>query len=149
MNPKKILLVDDDQLILRKLAHKLRGVGYKTLLAPDGGEAVSTARRERPDLIVLDITFPPDVAHGGGVPWDGFLIIDWLRRLEEAKNIPIIVMTGSPAEKFKARATEKGAIAFFQKPIDETKFLETVKKILDEQLAPESPGDPQAPAGDI
>src|SRR5215467_10304505 len=106
MSQKKILVVDDDRIVLRTTSSVLAEAGYAVITAEDGASAVEKARREMPDLILLDMIFPPDVAHGGGVPWDGFLIIGWLRRLEEAKNIPIIVMTGSPAEKYKTRATE-------------------------------------------
>src|SRR5438552_130966 len=89
MNQKKILVVDDSAIIRKTLSMKLKASGYEVLTAEDGSVAVSTARRERPDLILLDISFPPDVAHGGGVPWDGFLIMGWLKRMDEAKDIPI------------------------------------------------------------
>ena len=104
MNGKKILLVDDSQIELRTLSLKLTTNGYSVLRAIDGGEAVSIARREKPDLILLDISFPPDVGHGGGVPWDGFLIMAWLRRMDEAKNIPVIFISGQDAAKNKPRA---------------------------------------------
>src|SRR6185436_18936059 len=82
---KKILVVDDSPIILKTLSMKLKSRGYDVLTAEDGSVAVSTARREKPDLILLDITFPPDVGHGGGVPWYGFLIMNWLMRMDEAK----------------------------------------------------------------
>src|SRR5258708_32495903 len=101
---KRILVVDDSPIILKTLSMKLKASGYDVLTAEDGAVAVSTARRERPDLILLDIAFPPDVAHGGGVPWDGFLIMDWLHRMDEAKNIPIVIITGGDPERYKARS---------------------------------------------
>src|ERR1043165_8886949 len=91
---KKILVVDDDAIIIRTLSFKLKSNGYDVLTAVDGSEAVATVRREKPDLILLDLSFPPDVAFGGGVPWDGFLIMDWVRRIEELKHTPIIIITG-------------------------------------------------------
>src|ERR1043166_1156336 len=124
MSPKKILIVDDNQVELLALSVKLKARGYDTLLAEDGAAAVSQARREKPDLIVLDISFPPDVAHGGGVPWDGFLIINWLRRIDEAKTIPVIVITSGEASKYKDKSLQAGAIAFFQKPINNEELLE-------------------------
>src|SRR5579862_717833 len=110
MNRKKILVVDDSAIILKTLSMKLKAGGYDVLTAEDGAVAVATARRERPDLILLDLTFPPDVAHGGGVGWDGFLIIDWLRRMDEAKDIPVIVITGGDPERYRARSIAAGAI---------------------------------------
>jgi CheY-like chemotaxis protein len=132
MNRKKILVVDDNLVIIKSLSMKLTGAGYDVITATDGSEAVSAARKEKPNLILLDISFPPDVAHGGGVPWDGFLIIEWLRRIEEAKNTPVIVITGSETEKYKDRAMATGAVAFFQKPVDNDGLLEVIKKSLSE-----------------
>ncbi len=104
MSRKKILVVDDSPLILKLMSLKLTANGYDVITAEDGGTAVSTVRKEKPDLILLDISFPPDVGHGGGVAWDGFLIMTWLQRLEEAKHIPIIVITGGePANTKTAR----------------------------------------------
>src|ERR1051325_9331904 len=136
MSPKKILIVDDNQVELLALSVKLKARGYDTLLAEDGAAAVSQARREKPDLILLDISFPPDVAHGGGVPWDGFRIIQWLHRMEEAKNTPIIIMTGAEAAKYKDRALKEGAVAFFQKPINNEELLATIRQILTGKAAP-------------
>src|SRR5437773_140530 len=88
-NGHKILVVDDNKVILKILSMKLGASGYQVITAEDGSGAVNAVRTQKPDLILLDINFPPDVAHGGGVPWDGFRIMDWVRRLDEAKNIPI------------------------------------------------------------
>jgi len=138
MTPRKILIVDDSVIVLKALSLKLKASGYNVLTAEDGAVAVSTARRERPDLILLDISFPPDVAHGGGVPWDGFLIMDWLRRMDEAKDIPIIIITSGDPEKLKARSMAAGAVAFFQKPINNDELLVAIQRILGEG-APETP----------
>jgi len=140
MDRKKILVVDDSAIILKTLSMKLKSSGYDVLTAEDGAVAVSTARRERPDLILLDIAFPPDVAHGGGVPWDGFLIMDWLHRMDEAKNIPIVIITGGDPERYKARSMAAGAVAFFQKPINNDELLAEIRHILGEDAgAPETP----------
>src|SRR5438105_6189227 len=112
MNRKKILVVDDSPVDRKILAQKLDQNGYEVLLAEDGAIALSTARRQKPDLILLDISFPPDVAHGGGVPWDGFLILSWLRRLDEAKNTPVVFVSATDATKLKARALSAGATGF-------------------------------------
>lgn len=132
MNPRKILVVDDDAVVLKTLAFKLKGGGYEVMTAVDGSEAVSKVRHERPDLILLDITFPPDVAHGGGLAWDGFRIIEWLNRLEEAKGIPIIVITAGDSAKHKDRALSAGAVAFFNKPINNDELLDVIRQTLGE-----------------
>ena len=132
MNRKRVLVVDDNALILKTLSMKLTSSGYDVLTAADGGTAVSTVRQSRPDLILLDITFPPDVAHGGGVAWDGFLIMDWLRRIDEAKHIPIIIITGGDPEKYKERSLAAGAVAFFQKPINNDELIATIRQTIGE-----------------
>jgi CheY-like chemotaxis protein len=133
---RKILIVDDSVIVLKALSLKLKSKGYDVLTATDGSEAVSTARREKPDLILLDISFPPDVAHGGGVAWDGFLIMDWLRRMDEAKDIPIIIITGGDPEKLKDRSLAAGATAFFHKPLDNDELLGVIHKTLGEDAEP-------------
>lgn len=135
---KKILIVDDSLLVLRALSMKVKAAGYEVLLAEDGAAAVSTARRERPDLILLDILFPPDVAHGGGIPWDGFLIMDWVRRMDGGKDIPIIVMTSGDPAKLKERSLAAGALAFFQKPINNDELLATIRLALDSKASVKS-----------
>jgi two-component system response regulator AtoC/two-component system nitrogen regulation response regulator NtrX len=130
MSGKKILIVDDSKIVLRALSMKLQSSGYEVLTAEDGSEAVSIARRARPDLILLDISFPPDVAHGGGVAWDGFLVMEWMKRLEEAQNIPVMIITGGDPVEYQARAMAAGAVRFFIKPIDTEELLNSVHEVL-------------------
>jgi CheY-like chemotaxis protein len=127
MNGKKILVVDDNPVITATLSMKLKSAGYEVATAVDGSEAVSSARKGKPDLIVLDISFPAEV---GGVQWDGFKIIDWLRRLDEAKDVPVIVITAGDTAKYKDRSLASGAVAFFQKPIDNEGLLNVIQKTL-------------------
>src|SRR5690349_9683334 len=116
MNRKKILIADDNAFIVRSLSMKLSATGYDVITAQDGASAVSSVRKEKPDLILLDLDFPRDVAEGGGISWDGFLIIDWLRRIDEAKQTPIIIISRSEPETYRERAIAAGAIGFFHKP---------------------------------
>jgi CheY-like chemotaxis protein len=142
MNRKKILVVDDNLVILQTVSMKLTANGYDVVTAEDGAGAVSAVRKEKPDLILLDLSFPPDVAHGGGVPWDGFLIMTWLQRMEEAKNIPIIVITGGDPAKCKDRALAAGATNFFHKPINNDELLTIVRETLTKNTAqPQSSAD--------
>lgn len=131
MSTKKILIVDDNAVVLKSVQMQLVKAGYAVFTALDGSEAISVVRRERPDLIVLDINFPPDVSHGGGVAWDGFLIMQWLRRLDEAKTTPIIIITGEDPAKYHDQAIKLGATAFFTKPIDHAGLVDMVQRTLD------------------
>ena len=126
---KKILVVDDNEIILKTVSLKLQGAGYQVITAMDGAEAVAAARREAPDLVMLDISFPPDV---GGVEWDGFRIMEWFHRLESIKKIPIIIITGSEDPKSKERATQSGAVAYFQKPLEHDYLLKVIRATLGE-----------------
>jgi two-component system KDP operon response regulator KdpE len=117
------------------LTIKLNAKGYDVVTAMDGSAAVSAVRTQKPDLILLDLSFPPDVAHGGGVPWDGFIIMQWLKRMEEAANIPIIVITGGDPVKYQERAKQFGASGFFHKPIDHDGLFDVISKALGENVA--------------
>jgi CheY-like chemotaxis protein len=125
--PKKILVVDDNDLIVKTISVKLKSAGFQVFTALEGAEAVALVRKQNPDLIVLDISFPPDVA---GVPWDGFRIMDWLHRVDESKRIPIIVITSGTGEKDKEHALAAGAVGFLQKPIDHDELLKLVRASL-------------------
>ena len=130
MASHKILIVDDSPIILKAFSNKLLTCGYDVLTAQDGGTAVNLARQQKPDLIILDINFPPDVGHGGGVAWDGFLIINWLRRMEEAKDTPVIIITGADAARYKERALAAGAVDFFHKPVDPDELVGSIRRAL-------------------
>jgi DNA-binding response OmpR family regulator len=125
--PEKILVVDDDPIILQTLSLKLKSRGFQVLTARDGSEAVNVTRQEKPDLMVLDVNFPPDV---GGVDWNGFVFAQWLRRMSEAKDTPVIVMSGTDRKEYQERATSAGAAAFFQKPIDNEQLLASIDMAL-------------------
>ena len=127
---KKILVVDDDEVILRTLSITLSSNGYYAFLAADGPEAVRVVTREKPDLILLDLVFPVDAANVGGALQDGFFIIQWLRRMGQAENIPIIVISGDSSTKDRERALEAGAAGFFTKPIDHSALLDAIHKVL-------------------
>jgi len=127
---KKVLVVDDDEIILRTLSITLSSNGYYAYLASDGPEAVRVVTREKPDLILLDLIFPVDAANVGGALQDGFFIIQWLRRMGEAQDIPIIVISGDNSMKDKQRALEAGAVDFFTKPIDQIALLAAVNRLL-------------------
>jgi CheY-like chemotaxis protein len=130
---KKILVVDDNEVVLKTVSLKLQGCGYQVITALDGTEAVASARKDPPDLILLDISFPPDV---DGVPWDGFRIMEWFHRLDPTKKVPVIVITGLEDIKNKERATSSGAVAFFHKPINHDDLLKVVRATLEDSSKP-------------
>ena len=138
---KKILVIDDNEIILKTTSMKLQSAGYLVSTALDGAEGVSMVRTEKPDLILLDITFPPEVS---GPSWDGFRIMDWLHRVDETKKIPIIVISGVVEEKNKQRAAASGAIAFFPKPVNFDEIITLIRTTLNTEAAPAAETAPVA-----
>lgn len=126
---KKILVVDDDPVILKALAWDLEHGGYEVLTAVDGPDAFAVVRRQRPDLILLDIFFPPDAFQSGNT-WDAFLIIQWLQRMDESqhRHIPIIVISGAEPAEFRDRCLAAGAVAYFQKPLRVPELLDAIQQ---------------------
>lgn len=131
---KKVLVVDDDKVIIKALSNALRAKGYEALASLDGSEAIRLVRQEQPDLILLDIHFPPDVGHGGGVAWDGFLILSWLRRMDEAKDTPVVIMSRADPAQYQERCRALGVVEFLQKPVDLEKLLTVLGQVLAEPL---------------
>jgi chemosensory pili system protein ChpA (sensor histidine kinase/response regulator) len=127
---KKILIIDDDAVILKTTSLKLESEGYEVVTATDGSEAIGAMRDQRPDLVLLDITFPPDIAQGGRVTWDGFQIMCWLRGLKEAKDVPFIIITGGDPDEYEERSLAHGALAFFHKPIHHEDLLPLIETTL-------------------
>src|SRR5574337_1650034 len=116
MTGKKILIVDDDEELRRGLAIRLKANGYNVVLAYDAISATSMARKEEPDLIILDIGLP------GG---DGFIVMERLAAIAQT-SIPVIVLTGRDPSTIKERALSSGAKAFFLKPPDNDALLVAV-----------------------
>jgi two-component system, OmpR family, KDP operon response regulator KdpE len=127
---KKILIVDDDGVIVTSLSIKLKANGFEVISARDGSSAVNAVRTEKPDAILLDINFPPEFL---AVTWDGFQIMEWLRRLEEGAKVPIFIITGGDPEKYVSRARDLGAKAFFRKPVAHDQLVAALRRVLKEE----------------
>jgi len=124
MDPKQIhiLLIDDDQSLLRLFGGYLEKVGFQMLYAHNGDEGREIARRLQPNLILLDLTLPE---------MDGYEVSSRLKKEEITKHIPIVILTSadiSPeAEKlFK----ETGVADYIHKSVQSAELIERVKKVL-------------------
>ena len=128
---KKILIVDDNQIILNVLSSALKPRGYEVLTAVDGPAAFTVVLREQPDLILLDIFFPPDIFQSGNT-WDGFLIMRWLQRMggPQANRTPVFVISGAEPGEFRDRCLAAGAANYFQKPVKIPELLDAIQQIL-------------------
>src|SRR5262245_7793175 len=142
-SPRRILVVDDNKVIRKTTSIKLQAAGYEVLTAEDGSSAIRQARQLDPHLILLDLNFPPDVGHGGGIPWDGLLILTWLRT-NGMHKIPVIVITGEDLEKYKERLVKAGVLDIFLKPLDYAALLTAIRWALDEEVAQRDPTEMDA-----
>jgi CheY-like chemotaxis protein len=126
---KKILVVDDNPVVLKVLLLGLRSNGFEVFTAVDGPEAFSIVRREKPDLILLDLFFPPDAFQSGNT-WDAFLIMHWLQRMDgtQARRTPVFVISGAEAREFKDRCLAAGASGYFQKPIKIPALVDAIQE---------------------
>jgi DNA-binding response OmpR family regulator len=126
MSVKKILIVDDDEYLLLGLTAKLKANGYAVVTAMDGVAAIASARRETPDLIILDLGLPAG---------DGFLVLERLRAMADLFATPVIVLSAWDPTNNRQRALKAGAVAFFQKPPDNREFLSAIRHTLGEEVA--------------
>lgn len=124
-NGKTVLVVDDDPVFLKATSMKLDAEGYEVVTALEGAEAIQTARKTKPDLLVLDVNLTRDVA---GVPWDGFTVISWLRRFHDLKNIPVVIATSGDPGSHTKKAFSAGASAFFHKRMDPRLLIAMVSR---------------------
>ncbi len=119
---KNILVVEDDEHIVKALSVRLKAKGYHVQAAYDAIMAMQKAIEQPPDLILLDITMP------GG---NGLTLSERLKSSTKTQNIPIIFMTASKQSDLRPKALALGAIAFFEKPFDFDELLATVRAALD------------------
>jgi DNA-binding response OmpR family regulator len=123
---------------------KLRGYGYDVMTAEDGSAALAAIGRLKPDLILLDLNFPPDVANGGGLGWDGFLILRWLRRMREVLDVPVIAVTAGDLNLYREHCKEAGIVDLLAKPLDHELLLSKMRALL-KQGEPEAKPPPPRP----
>lgn len=118
---KDRILIVDDEINNRKLLETLLGnLGYETIQAGDGFEAIEKAREESPDLILLDIMMP-DI--------DGYEVCRRLKNDEEILNIPVVMVTALADKESKIKGLDVGAIDFLSKPVDPSELKARTKNI--------------------
>jgi len=133
----KVLVVDDDQDLLRALNIRLKASGYNVVLATDAVSAIGTTHKESPDLIVLDIGMP------GG---DGFIVMERLKTRMPDNPIPVIILSARDPSANEDRAINCGAKVFLQKPVDNDELLDCIQKYLAESQESKQPKEGSFPA---
>jgi two-component system OmpR family response regulator len=114
----RILIVEDDRNLLDTLKYNLRKEGYQVVTAIDGAEALNVARREKPDLIILDIMLPKI---------NGFEVC---RILRKETTVPILMLTAKAEETDKIVGLEIGADGYMTKPFSLRELLARVRAML-------------------
>lgn len=117
----RILIVDDESPIRLVCRVNLDSVGFDVLEAGDGETALSVARSERPDLILLDIMLP-------GL--DGWEVAEELAEMPETREIPIVFLTARSTAPDELRGHQAGGVGYIAKPFDPTFLTETVRAVL-------------------
>ena len=117
----KILVVEDDKDIRELLELELRAAGFETAYARDAVTATTAARKEQPDLVLLDLGLP------GG---DGFIVIERLRALNSLEHVPVVIITARTTPEAHARATAAGVAGFYEKPFDPDEVIAGISRIL-------------------
>ena len=118
---RKVLIIEDDADIRGLLNLRLRQHAYETAFATDGLTAVAVARREEPDLILLDLGLPAG---------DGFTVMERMKSIASLAVVPVVVITARDATMNYERAVGAGAAAFVQKPIDFDQLIATIDQLL-------------------
>lgn len=120
---KKILIIDDEEGVLKMYKDKLDSEGFETLTAMDGKTGIETAKSKKPDLILLDIIMPK---------YNGLDVLRDMKTSEELKKIPVYLLTNLPEDCSEDKAKELGANGYMVKAQFEPQTLsDTVKKIFD------------------
>ncbi len=119
--PKKVLIVEDNELNMKLFNDLLEAQGYDILQTKDGMEALKMAREHEPDLILMDIQLP-EVS--------GLEVTKWLKEDETLRSIPVIAVTAFAMKGDEEKIRQGGCEAYISKPISVPQFLETVKSYL-------------------
>lgn len=117
----KILIVDDDDGILRLVARMLQPHGYEVISARDGAEAIRVARLERPHVILMDVLMPG---------MDGYTALDVIKKDRYIADMPVVMLTGIDLDMNKKLAEGLGASGYLTKPFTRKELVETLAPLI-------------------
>lgn len=118
---KRILIVDDEPELVKAMQIRLKVAGYELITAGDGQEGLEKAKKERPDLVLLDLLMPK---------MDGFQTLERLKQDRETKSIPVIMLTAKSQMADAHKTADLGAEDYIVKPFDYIAVLGKIKKAL-------------------
>ena len=120
-NMARILIVDDSPSQLMGIRRIVEGLGHEALTAEDGAAGVEAAKRELPDLILMDVVMPN---------LNGFQATRSITRDPATKHIPVILVTTKDQETDKVWGMRQGAKAYITKPFNENQLVEVINGLL-------------------
>jgi len=121
----KILVIDDEADIVDTVSFMLRSRGYDVVTASDGGEGLTKAMLEHPDLILLDIIMPV---------MDGFEVCLKMKRDKEASKVPVIMFTARGDNDAVVKAKNVGADDYIVKPFNLPTLVTKINKLVNKQV---------------
>jgi DNA-binding response OmpR family regulator len=116
----RILVIDDEPDVQLLCRVNLAFEGHEVLQATDGSDGLAVARRENPDVIVLDVMLPST---------DGFSVLDQLQEDEATSPIPVIMLTARTREEDQIRGWEHGAALYVTKPFSPAALCEAIARV--------------------
>jgi len=119
---KRVLVVDDDELVLVALVELLSPKGYTVSTALSGPQALEKIEKDRFDLIILDIIMPQ---------MDGYELCQRIQAMERYSDIPIIMLTAKSGEEDQKRGLEAGATLYLPKPISPKRLLDLIESTIE------------------
>jgi CheY-like chemotaxis protein len=118
---KRILVVDDDEMVLMALEELLKPEGYEVQTVPSGKEALQKLDQGGYDLLMLDVIMPE---------MDGYELCKRIREKEKCKETPVVFLTAKSRDEDRAKGLEAGANLYLSKPISPDKLLGIVSDAL-------------------
>lgn len=117
----KVLIVDDSPTETYKMETILKKHGYKVVKAENGEDGVEAAKKELPDLVLMDVVMP-------GL--NGFQATRLLTKAKETSHIPVIIVTTKDQPTDKLWGKRQGAKGYLVKPVDDNQLIETIKQVM-------------------
>lgn len=121
MEKKRLLIVDDEADLAEMIKFRMENNGYEVLLAHDGQAALEMARKENPDLIILDLMLPK---------MDGYKVCGLLKKDSRYSHIPIIIFSAKGQEDDMKLGRELGADAYITKPFEPQVLLGKIDELI-------------------
>jgi DNA-binding response OmpR family regulator len=120
----KILLIDDDELILMSVESLIETEGFTVDTAISGAEALEKAKSEHFDVFLLDIIMPG---------MSGFKVCEALRAMEEYAQVPIVMLTAKSSEADRKKGMDVGVTRFLPKPIDPDVLIDVLQNVVSQR----------------